>query len=423
MGAGASLGASALVGVLLASCTAAVDGGPANESAGPAPSSADDGPLSEMLLQRAVRVGSTLSVELTPDETAAMRTQDEQRHKVGIVKRLGATVSLSGVNAGALGRGPKNVGAGAIQGDGRGGFTFTTVVQSPGASKIRVHITNLFLPQNTELYAYNAAGDVDGPYTGRGPSGDGELWTSTLDGDEVVLQVQYAGTDTDRVLGATRFVVADVGHVDGPVAGTNQGEQLCSFNAACVENASCNGLPAAVAAAQTAVAEMLFASGRYLYICTGGLLADTDASTDRPLFLTAAHCVSRRSEARSLETFFNFITPCNGACQDFRVLGLPGTNGASILSSGNAADYSLLELDQPAPAGATFLGWDPTEIAFTNGVSLYRISHPSGAPQAYSEHEVDVDATDCGGSWARGNRIYSRDVLGATEGAAAARPC
>jgi lysyl endopeptidase len=363
-----------------------------------------------------------LVVRLTPEEIVAMRTQGEQRYKVGIVKHLGAEIGFESLKGKGIGPRARSVAGGVLRDDGKGGFDFTLVVQSAGASKLRVRLSGLFLPRNTSLYAYNSEGETDGPYTGRGPSGDGELWTRALNGDELTLRLEYTGTDTARVLGAARFVVADVGHVDAPVAGVQTGEQLCTFNAQCVENVSCNTLPPSIAYAQNAVAEMLFASGRYLYICTGGLLADTDDTSQRPLFLTANHCIGKAREAKSLQTFFNYVTSCGGACAGFQNSGLPGTNGATILAKGSGADYTLLQLDQAAPAGATFLDWNADPVAFSHGAPLYRISHPSGAPQAYSEHRVDTSAPTCGATWARGNRIYSRDTLGAAEGGSSGSP-
>ena len=52
---------------------------------------------------------------------------------------------------------------------------------------------------------------------------------------------------------------------------------------------------------------------------------------------------------------------------------------------------------------------------------MYRISHPQGAPQSFSEHVVDTNAGTCT-AWPRGDRIYSRDVVGATEGGSSGSP-
>jgi hypothetical protein len=80
-----------------------------------------------------------------------------------------------------------------------------------------------------------------------------------------------------------------------------------------------------------------------------------------------------------------------------------------------------MQLSQAAPSGSAFLGWSTTAVATANNTSLYRISHPSGAPQAYSEHSVDTNSIVCN-SWPRGNWIYSKDVVGATEGGSSGSP-
>ena len=85
------------------------------------------------------------------------------------------------------------------------------------------------------------------------------------------------------------------------------------------------------------------------------------------------------------------------------------------------SDYTLLALDELPPQGAVYLGWNNTPVADVNGTPLYRISHPSGAPQGYSEHEVDTSRGTCR-SWPRGPWIYSEDTFGATEGGSSGSP-
>jgi hypothetical protein len=79
------------------------------------------------------------------------------------------------------------------------------------------------------------------------------------------------------------------------------------------------------------------------------------------------------------------------------------------------SDFSLLRLSETPPSGSVLLGWTTTAVATTNNFELYRISHPQGAPQAFSKHSVDTSAGTCSGL-PRGDWIYSRDQIGATEG-------
>jgi hypothetical protein len=156
-----------------------------------------------------------------------------------------------------------------------------------------------------------------------------------------------------------------------------------------------------------------------MYVCSGGLLNDTDEGSVKPYFLTANHCISKGNEASSMETFFHHTVPCENSCSGFPAVS--STLGASIVKTGRSGDYSLLELNEQPPAGTIMLGWNSSPVAFSNGYPLSRISHPAASPQAYSEHAVDTSRPTCN-SWPRGNWIYSTDTFGATEGGSSGSP-
>ena len=50
-----------------------------------------------------------------------------------------------------------------------------------------------------------------------------------------------------------------------------------------------------------------------------------------------------------------------------------------------------------------------------------RISNPNFGPQVYSQHNVDTSALTCAG-WPRGERTYSNDMTGATDGGSSGSP-
>jgi hypothetical protein len=200
-------------------------------------------------------------------------------------------------------------------------------------------------------------------------------------------------------------------------------KEFCSFNAPCVENVECVNASPAVDDARYAVAHIQFVEGIYFYACSGGLVNNT--SGDRtPYFLTANHCLSTDSVASTMEAFFQWSVPCGSECpsQWSVPAGVPRTSGASVVKTNTASDYTLLLLDQPAPPGSAFLGWTSKPIASTHNAMLYRISHPYLAPQAYSAHRVDTTAPTCWNYWPRGGWIYSRDVVGATQGGSSGSP-
>ncbi|MCP4216894.1 MAG: trypsin-like peptidase domain-containing protein [bacterium] len=312
------------------------------------------------------------------------------------------------------------------------GRVWTVAAASKDATALRLHLKNVSLPEGAALYIYNLEGSAFGPYTGRGPNNNGEFWTNTVTGSVAYLQLHLDESFTE--IAACNFEVADVAHM-GPKfilpfvqkpnlamidAEINQVENICSFNASCVEDASCYNV-SAVSSAKNAVAHMQFVSGAYVYICSGGLVADTDSSSTIPYFLTANHCISKGSEASSLECYWQFKTSsCNGSCYD-PVGAVPRTTGSSIVKTSSTSDYCLLELSETPPSGSAYLGWNSSPVANTSNYSLYRISHPGGAPQAYSHHKVDTSTGTCGG-WPRGGWIYSEDIDGATEGGSSGSP-
>ncbi|HEY0160729.1 MAG TPA: trypsin-like peptidase domain-containing protein [Thermoanaerobaculia bacterium] len=377
--------------------------------------------LQERLNRSAIdlRDAQPLVVEVSRVELESVREANrrEMKMRVGIVKELAVPVEFPRARFTPL-RVTEHDTFGAVRADLDGSFEWAGAVRSPDAAALRVHFTDFDLPEGAELYVHSN-GMAFGPYTGRGPNNDGDFWTNTIAGAEMVVQLRAGAS------GEPRFTIAGVGHLTGAFAlaqnlrpVTHAGSTPCSYNASCVVDAACVATNSAVNTARNAVAHMLFVSGAYLYICSGGLIADSDTSTNVPYFLTANHCISRASEASSLETFFFYTASSCGSCPD---PGAASTTGATIVSTNKTSDYTLMRLSQPAPAGAAFLGWSSTAVANTNGTPLFRLSHPQGAPQSYSTHVVDTSKGTCR-TWPRGSWIYSTDTLGATEGGSSGSP-
>jgi V8-like Glu-specific endopeptidase len=366
-----------------------------------------------------IAFGAPLEIRVSPERLRGVRQQatEAQKMRVGVVTDLAIPVTFTRERI-APRRAMLHDTLGAVRGNDGGGFEWTAVLRSPGAAAVRVGFSEFDLPEGAELYAFSDNGMAFGPYVGRGPNGDGEFWTNSIAGEEIVLELRAGPA------GAPRFTIGAFGHMtpDFAIAGVlaprpEAAEPNCTFNEDCVVGANCVTTNSAVNTAKDAVAHILFASGGWLYICSGGLVADSDDGTNIPYFVTANHCISRASEASSLETFFFYEAPC-GSCPD---PGSASTTGATISATGKTSDYTLLRLSQNAPSGAAFLGWSSTAVANSNNTPLYRISHPQGAPQSYSEQVVDTSKGVCR-SWPRGNWIYSRDTLGATEGGSSGSP-
>ncbi|OLC54215.1 MAG: hypothetical protein AUH92_04500 [Acidobacteria bacterium 13_1_40CM_4_69_4] len=369
-----------------------------------------------------------IRVSLTEKERTELQKLQETKGGpvvVGRTKLISEPVHFSALDSALLSDIPRPAGHGLLRATPDGGFVWAAAIVSDGAGALRVHINGLNLPDDADLYFFNEAGQAFGPYSRRGPNGDGEFWSDTVMGSEGVLLLRHYGPGGAADLKGISFVIADAGHI-APRFAESLGrsvtpESFCSFNVPCIENASChNGTPADPV--KSAVALMQWISGAFIYTCTGSLLADTVSTSQIPYFLTANHCISRAKDASNLQTYFQFTLPCGSFnCPAQTNPGGIQRLGSTITATGTGGDFTLLTLSQTPPAGSVFLGWNNTPIANTNNASLWRISHPAWAPQAYSDGHVDTSAPTCT-QWPRGERIYSRTDHGGTEGGSSGSP-
>ncbi len=340
--------------------------------------------------------------------------------RIGVVKAISPAVQF--------GRGQQQL-FGAVSDANGGGVVWAQTFSSPGAQAIRLHFTGFSLPSSAEMFFFSTVGEAYGPYTSKGRNGNGDFWTRSITGESGIVQLRFTANATEADRRKISFAITELGHISGRITGEptpvtrSHDTWPCSDNVACLVDANCvNGTPAD--GAKSAVAKMEWIQGAFINTCTGGLLVDTDPSTQIPYFLTANHCFS--SSISNLETFFFYSTDsCNGVCPDSLVTGgtppPASTIGVTVQATGSAGDFTLLTLDEVPPAGVTYLGWNNTPVASTNGASLYRISNANFGPQVYSQHDVDTSSPECTG-WPRGERIYAKDITGATMGGSSGSP-
>jgi len=143
---------------------------------------------------------------------------------------------------------------------------------------------------------------------------------------------------------ALRFSVDDVSHLVQRAIDPIQSKALtftCHVDVTCIADAD-------VTQDALAVARMIFTDTGKTFVCSGSLLADRPHSLT-PLFATANHCISRQEVASTLETWFFYQTQlCNSATpQSPARLSL----GATLLMANFDTDFTLLQLNESAPAG------------------------------------------------------------------------
>lgn len=286
-----------------------------------------------------------------------------------------------------------------------------TRVYVADAYRLRLHLEDVRLPAGTRLWVWGL-GEEPQPFGLELRSPDGGLWTPSVGGPHLFFEVELpAARSTGRE--AYGFEIRELAEVLRPEGAKTH----CLVDGTCVTPATLD----AIATYRKAVAYLEFIQGGFSFRCTGALLNDTDASTVIPYLLTANHCFSTQDAASTLEAFWDFATSsCNGAAPG--LAGLPKSNGASLLATGEESDFTLVQL-VAIPGGRSLLGW--ALAAVPPGAILHRLSHPAPdglpLPQSYSQTVVTGGPPTCTGR-PRPQYIYSTRSQGGTFGGSDGAP-
>jgi len=294
-----------------------------------------------------------------------------------------------------------------------GGMTARLALTSPGAAALRVGLDIGELPEGIEFRFAGTATAAPAPMFDRTTidrmaKTSSRVWTPVTEGDTQLIEIHAAaGTDTRWL----RFDVAALSHLlvspSRPIDRSKIGEseQPCMVDANCVANP-----PADFLAAKDAVASMVFETAEGASVCTGTLLADTVASSQIPYFFSAAHCFTDQATASTLTTiWFYESTSCGSGIEAATTRQVAG--GAQLLYADAASDVLFVRLNNPAPAGSTFLGWDSSQVAVDT--EFLAIHHPAGDAKKFS---VGVVTGLAGSTLASGQFIQVAFINAPTEG-------
>jgi hypothetical protein len=248
-----------------------------------------------------------------------------------------------------------------------GSVVSTLRIQSVGAKGIRIHFMDCDLGTSGELVVYNLESPAEavGPFTGRGPNGDGEFYSPTVFAEEVVLEYSAPGLPA-----VPPFQIVAINHL------ATNGEVKSDKVLNCHNDITCfSGYEY-----RNAIGRMYFIDDddHGGYVCSGSLLVDMDPGTYKPYFLTANHCISSQAEANSLEVYWRYdTTTCNGTAPSLD--SLSRSSGSAVLATRamDLSDFSFLLLDQDPPTGTYFLGWNASDALI--GSAVHGIHHPDGS--------------------------------------------
>ena len=274
-----------------------------------------------------------------------------------------------------------------------GGLVAHIAINSPGALGLRVGMNIHAIPPGAEMR-------FSGTNNGQGAtavSAADEIkrliheqpvyWTPVTEGEQQLVEIYLP---PGVAVSAFRFSIDSVSHLIVSPTGHLNDAKLGEAQS-CNRDVACSAQTPGLATVAESVARMVFTGqcgpGRSTAtcLCTGTLLSDFDASTQVPYFLTANHCISTQSEASTLVTFWGYESSSCGS-GDLKRSAIQVAGGAAMLFNDPSNDAVLLRLNNPAPAGAYFSGWDPNALNTNDAVTV--IHHPGGDVKKVSLGQV-----------------------------------
>ena len=261
-----------------------------------------------------------------------------------------------------------------------GSFVSSLAVTSPGAKSVRAGI-RAELTAGGEIRFFGFQSDEGfAPITREDFHFEGgelqTLWSPTVEGDTIGIEIALP---SEKARSAFSLRVDEVAHTFRSMElSRDASKQLdcpeIHIDVQCRTGSIHDDL-------QDAVARIRFEDGDSSLVCTGTLLNDKVRATFVPYFLTARHCISTGSVARSVEAWWFFQREtCGGSAQDRRFSRTTG--GTDLLTASARYDLALLRFREALPGGLRFSGWSALPI--DHPADAYGIHHPAGDLKKFS---------------------------------------
>jgi len=297
-----------------------------------------------------------------------------------------------------------------------GGLVAMLRVEVEGAWGVRLHLEQVNLPKDVSMWVYAPGEQAYGPFDLRSLSREGDLWCPTVFGEVAWLEVEVPASAAadDAAFG---FVVGEVMELFPPAV-LKGADKLLDPDMSCLVDAMCvSSSNWGFDGYERAVTFLIFSDGGSSYICSGGMLVDSDTSTYIPYVLTANHCFDTQAVATTVDSLWDYYNySCNGTTPSLG--SLPRVTGATLLATSDFNDFTFIRLSS-RPSNRLYLGWSETPP--THGTMPHRISHPDGEPQMYSRSSINTAAGTCTGI-GRPQYLYSTANYGGTFGGSSGSP-
>ncbi len=270
-----------------------------------------------------------------------------------------------------------------------GNWVWRLRVQAEGALSLDFAFKPFHLPSEAELYIYDESksGEVLGPFTEADNRKSGSFWTPIIQSSQVIIDVRVS----DQQKPYLELALDQVNYGYRNFEQIQQKSQACNIDVAC---------PLADDYRQqvNSVARYSFYSESFQQqaLCTGQLINNTE-NDNKPLFVTAHHCISKASEASTMVVYWKYESEVcrtdSSSGIPLPVSGFPTTqSGGTLLTSNAPTDWSLIELDAvpPADAFAFWSGWDIRSIVPSIATAIH---HPDGDEKRISQESTDLEIT------------------------------
>ncbi len=162
-----------------------------------------------------------IRVPLTKQDRHAIandQTPFPRPQRVGIVKRVGRSVKLW--RGGPIAKAATRLAHGVIRGTDDGGFAWAVALDSDGASALRVHLSDVSLPDSADVYFFTLDGQAHGPYRGQDA-----YWLNTVAGSEGIVLIRQFGPPAADAR-TMSISVSSVGNIGEQFAAAQ--DELCS---------------------------------------------------------------------------------------------------------------------------------------------------------------------------------------------------
>lgn len=276
---------------------------------------------------------------------------------------------------------------------------------SVDAKAVRVGLNIASAPDGVELRAMGApranlaASVADAHQLMTLRDADGIYWTAITEGQTQLIEISAPAGFKENTF---QFTIDSVAHIFGTPA--LKFADAKSFSD-CNVDAICAAQTEGFVDAKNGVAMIAFQASNgqggitsATFMCSATLLNDNDPTSQTPYLLTSNQCISSQPSANTIFSFWFFenATCANPRVQDANINGSTIVDGgATLLFSDRNNDVAFLRMNNLAPGGAFFSGWDANPIAVGESVTI--IHHALGDPKRVTIGLVDLFRTGFAG--------------------------